>query len=335
MALSAVLNRTVMAAATLVGVAIIVFVLIRVVPGDPIAMMIGPGATPADVIALRAHYGLDGPISSQFVTWFKSALVGDFGISITMRRDVLTILGEHLPATIELAVAALVLALLVGGGIAVGGTLLRHRRGAALIDAINGIFLALPDFIWALIFVLLFGVAVPLFPLTGRIDPSVDFEFGTRFFLVESLVTGRFKVTGDILAHMIMPTVALALPLAAVIGRVLKQALAEAMVQDYVLLARIKGMSDLRLILREALRNAIGPTLALTGVQATFLIGGTVVVERIFAYPGIGNLAIEAVINRDFPLIQGLVLMFGLIFILINVLVDLTVVALNPRLHHG
>jgi len=323
-----------MAVATLFGVAVIVFVLIRVVPGDPIAMMIGPGASAADVAALRAHYGLDGPIASQFVIWLKSALMGDFGNSISMRLDVLEILADRLPATIELAVLALALAALLGGSIAVAGTLV-NRRGSAAIDAVNGIFLALPDFIWALAFVLVLGVAVPLFPLTGRIDPALRIDFDTRFLLVESLATGQFGVARDILAHMAMPTLALALPLAAVIARVLKLALAEAMVQDYVLLARIKGMSELRLILREALRNAVGPTLALTGVQATFLIGGTVVVERIFAYPGIGNLAIDAVINRDFPLIQGLVLMFGLIFILINIAVDLAVAALNPRLRHG
>ncbi|MGO4835051.1 ABC transporter permease, partial [Rhizobiaceae sp. 2RAB30] len=135
--------------------------------------------------------------------------------------------------------------------------------------------------------------------------------------------------------HMVMPTLALALPLAAIITRVLKDALSEAMVQDYVALARLKGMSELRLILQEAMRNAVGPTLALTGVQFTFLIGGTVIVERIFSYPGVGNMAIDAVINRDLPLIQGLVLAFGLMFILINILVDLAVVALNPRLRHG
>lgn len=323
-----------MAVVTLIGVAIVVFVLIRVVPGDPIAMMIGPGASAADVATLRAHYGLDAPIAQQFVIWFESAVGGDFGISITRRTGVLGILGDNLPATIELVVAALLLAIMLGMTIAVLGTLLRLRRGVAIVDGINGILLALPDFIWALIFVLVFGVALPWLPLSGRIDPSIDIPFVTRFFLIESLVTGRFHVAGDIIAHMAMPTLALALPLAAVIGRVLKQALNEAMVQDYVLLAKIKGMSELRLILREALRNAVGPTLALTGVQATFLIGGTVVVERIFAYPGLGNLAIDAVINRDFPLIQGLVMMFGLIFILINVVVDLSVIALNPRLRH-
>jgi peptide/nickel transport system permease protein len=134
---------------------------------------------------------------------------------------------------------------------------------------------------------------------------------------------------------MVMPVLALALPLAAIIARVLKEALLESMMQDYVLLARLKGMSPLRLVFQEALRNAIGPTLALTGVQFTFMIGGTVIVERIFAYPGIGNMAIDAVINRDLPLIQGLVLVFGVLFIGVNLAVDLLVAAFNPRLRHG
>ena len=159
--------------------------------------------------------------------------------------------------------------------------------------------------------------------------------FVTHFYLIESMLTGHFAIAGDIIAHMIMPTLALALPLAAVIARILKEALSEAMVQDYVLIARVKGFSELRLIVGEALRNAVGPTLALTGVQFTFLIGGTVIVERIFAYPGIGSMAIDAVINRDLPLIQGLVLVFGALFILVNLAVDLAVVALNPRLRHG
>ncbi len=183
--------------------------------------------------------------------------------------------------------------------------------------------------------VLLLGVAFPVFPLSGRIDPVHQADFATPFYLLESLLRLRFSTAADIAAHMVMPVLALGLPLAAIIARVLKGALMEAMVQDYILLARLKGMSSLRLVLQEALRNAIGPTIALTGVQFTFLIGGTVIVERIFAYPGIGNMAIDAVINRDLPLIQGLVLAFGALFILINLLVDMLVVAFNPRLRHG
>jgi ABC-type dipeptide/oligopeptide/nickel transport system permease component len=329
------LTRVLLAMITLFGVAVIVFVLLRVVPGDPIAMMIAPGASPEDIAALRGRYGLDQPLPTQFLIWLGGIVAGDFGTSISLRRDVLELLGERLPATLELAFAALIVAALVGGTVAVLGTLGRRGLLGAALDGINGVFLAIPDFVWALALVLLLGVAVPVFPLTGRVDPALAGDFTTRFYLLESLFTLKLRHLADVSAHMAMPTLALALPLAAVIARVLKESLCEAMVQDYVLLARLKGMSELRLVLQEALRNAVGPTLALTGVQFTFLIGGTVIVERIFAYPGLGNMAIDAVINRDLPLIQGLVLMFGLLFILVNIAVDLAVAGLNPRLRHG
>jgi peptide/nickel transport system permease protein len=327
--------RLAMAAMTLVGVAIIIFVLLRVVPGDPIAMMISPGASPADIATLRAHYGLDASLPVQFLVWAKDLLRGDFGTSISLHRDVLSILGERLPATLELALAALVFAVLLGGAMAIFAVLMDDNPISLIIDTVNGLLLAVPDFIWAFVLVLLFGVFAPVLPLSGRIDPSIDTNFVTPFYLIESLLTLRFAVLLDVLRHMIMPTLALGIPLAAIIARVLKESLREAMVQDYVLLARLKGMSKLRLILQEALRNAIAPTLALTGVQFTFLIGGTVIVERIFSYPGIGNMAIDAVINRDLPLIQGLTLVFGLLFIIVNMGVDLLVMQTNPRLRRG
>ncbi len=225
--------------------------------------------------------------------------------------------------------------MLLGGAVAVFAALMSDYGAAPVVDTVNGLFLAVPDFIWALMLVLTFGVLAPILPLSGRIDPTLDPDFVTPFYLIESLVTLRLAIFWDVVRHMIMPTLALALPLAAVITRVLKESLREAMVQDYVLLARLKGKSQLRLVLQEALRNAIAPTLALTGVQFTFLIGGTVIVERIFSYPGIGNMAIDAVINRDLPLIQGLTLVFGALFILVNMGVDLLVALANPRLRHG
>src|SRR5262245_45234436 len=332
---SALLRRVVMAVVTLFGVAVVVFVLLRVAPGDPVAMMIAPGARAQDVAALRARYGLDQPLWAQFIIWLGQILHGDFGVSISLRRNVLELLGERLPATLELAIIACTVAILIGGAIAIAGTLLRRTRVESAIDTVNGLMLAVPDFVWALAFVLVLGVLWPVLPLSGRIDPSVDAALATRFYLIESLVTGRFGVARDTAAHLVMPALALALPLAAIIIRILKEALSEAMLQDYVLVARVKGMTELRLIAGEALRNAVGPTLALTGVQFTFLIGGTVIVERIFAYPGIGSMAIDAVINRDLPLIQGLVLVFGALFVLINLLIDVVVAALNPKLRHG
>ena len=332
---SAVIRRLVMAAITLFGVATIVFVLLRIVPGDPIAMMISPGATPSDIAALRAHYGLDASLPVQFEVWLRALARGDFGVSISLHRYVLDIMAERLPATLELAFASLVFAVALGGAVAVTATLLDTFRIAPLVDAINGLFLAVPDFIWAFALVLLFGVFWPVLPLSGRIDPGLDEHFWTPFYLLESLVTFRLAAFADVARHMVMPTLALGLPLASIVTRVLKESLREAMVQDYVLLAKLKGMSRLRLVLQEALRNALAPTLALTGVQFTFLIGGTVIVERIFSYPGIGNMAVDAVINRDLPLIQGLTLVFGALFIVVNIVVDMLVVVSNPRLRNG
>jgi ABC-type dipeptide/oligopeptide/nickel transport system permease component len=332
---SALLRRVAMATVTLFGVAVVVFLLLRVAPGDPVAMMIAPGASAHDIAELRARYGLDQPFLVQFGIWLDGILHGNFGISISLRRNVLELLTERLPATLELAIVACALAVLLGGATAIAGTLIRRTRGEAVIDAVNGLMLAVPDFVWALAFVLVLGVLWPVLPLSGRSDPSVDAALSTHFYLFESLITGRFGIARDTAAHMVMPALALALPLAAVIIRILKEALSEAMVQDYVLVARVKGMTELRLVAGEALRNAVGPTLALTGVQFTFLIGGTVIVERIFAYPGIGSMAIDAVINRDLPLIQGLVLVFGALFVLINLAVDAGVAAVNPRLRHG
>ncbi|HEV7414952.1 MAG TPA: ABC transporter permease [Tianweitania sediminis] len=328
-------KRAGMAAITLFGVAVVVFILLRVAPGDPIAMMIGPGATAEDIARLRASYGLDQSLFNQFWIWLGSLVQGDFGTSISRRVDVRQLLLERLPATIELALMALLVAVVLGGAIAMVGTLVRRHWTSGALDGVNGLLLAIPEFVWALALVLVLGVAFPMLPLSGRINPSLSTDFRTGFYLFEAILTLRFDLAGDLLRHMAMPVLALSLPLAGIIARVLREALSEAMMQDYVTLARVKGMSELRLVWSEALRNAIGPTLALTGVQFTFLIGGTVIVEKIFSYPGLGNMAIDAVINRDFPLIQGLVLMFGVIFILINLVVDFAVVAVNPRLRHG
>ena len=330
-----ILSRLLSAAVTLLGVMIIVFVLVRVVPGDPVAMMIAPGASEADIAALRAHYGLDLPILQQFLLWFGQTLQGNFGTSISLKQNVLTIILERLPATLELAVLALGMAVIWGGFIALLSTALRGSVFERLIDNFNGIMLAVPDFIWGLTFVLVLGVLLPILPISGRADPSIDSGLFTQFYLIESLLRLRLSVFADVLQHMLLPAFTMSFPLAAVIGRVLKNTMMDVMVQDYIVLARIKGLSNLRILLQEALRNAAVPALTLTGVQFTFLIGGSVITERIFSYPGIGNLAIDAVINRDLPLIQGLVIMFGLIFIVVNMLVDATAAWLNPRLRHA
>jgi peptide/nickel transport system permease protein len=331
----AVILRLLTTAVTLLGVAVIVFVVIRVVPGNPIAMMLPPGATEGDVARLTALYGLDKSIFRQFLIWAGGVLQGDFGTSITTRQPVLGLVLGRLPATLELSVMALVIATLIGGFAALTGTRLRGTRSEAAIDVANGMALSVPDFLWGLVLILLFGVLWPVFHISGRVTPSIDLPFTTDFYLFESLVRLRFDLWRDIVSHMLLPALALAIPLAAIIGQVLKQSLKETMHLDYVTLSRTKGYSETHVITREALPNAILPTLTLVGVQFTFLIGGTVIIERMFSYEGLGNMAIDAVINRDLPLIQGIVILFAVIFTGVNLVVDLAYAALNPRLRHG
>ena len=335
MLLKIVLVRLATMAVTLLGVAIVVFTLVRVAPGNPIAMMLPPGATEEDIARLTALYGLDKSLPQQFVIWLGGVVQGDFGTSITLRQPVDQLVLSRLPATLELSVMALLIALALGGLVAVMGARYRGTGTEVGLDLTSGAVLSIPDFLWGLLFVLLFGVLWPVLSISGRIDPRIDVDFTNNFYLLEGLLRGRFDVVGSTLAHMIMPAMSLALPLAAMIAQLLKQNLKGELVQDYATVARVRGFSETTVILREALRNAALPTIALVGVQFTFLIGGTVIVERLFAYEGLGNMAIDAVINRDLPLIQGIVLLFAVLFILINLLVDLSYTFLNPRLRDG
>ena len=329
------LSRLIQAVPTLAGVAVIVFVLVRVVPGNPIAMMLPPGASEADFARLKALYGFDKSIPEQFWIWLQHALTGDFGTSISLRRGVLGLVLSHLPATLELALVAALVAVVLGTCLAVAGTRWRGKWPEAVVDAVAGFGQSVPDFIWALAAILLLGVLLPVLPISGRSDPSIGLSYVSQFQLIESILRLDGRAFWDLLKHILLPALALALPFAAIIARVLKSSLKEELTQDYILLARVKGFSEWRIILGEALRNAAIPAVALTGVQLAFLIGGTVLIERIFSYPGIGNLAIDAVINRDLPMIQGLVLVFAVLFIVINLLLDLATVALNPKLSHG
>jgi ABC-type dipeptide/oligopeptide/nickel transport system permease component len=329
-----IIRRLVLIPPTLAGVGLIVFVLLRVVPGDPIAMMIPPGASAADIARLRAVYGLDQPILQQFVTWSGQVLTGDFGRSISLHQRVFELVLARLPATLELALLATVIAIVFGTIVALSGAYLRGRRAEWAIDGGVGLLLAIPDFLWALILLLLLGVVLPVLPISGRIDPQFEVAFRTNFYLIESLLTGRLDVAAALLRHMILPALALALPFAALVARLLKAQLTEAEDQDYAQVARARGFSRPAILLRDVLPNALIPTVALGGVQITLLLGGTVLVERIFSYEGIGNMAIDAVINRDFPLIQGLILTFAVLFIGLNLAVDLLVTLLDPRLRH-
>jgi ABC-type dipeptide/oligopeptide/nickel transport system permease component len=332
---SFILRRLLWALPTLFGVAVVVFVLVRVVPGDPISMMLPPGATHDDITRLRALYGLDAPIAQQFLVWMGDVFRGRLGTSISLRDDVIALVASRLPATLELVLVAVALAGAMATVLAVVAAYFRGRWPEIAVDGLTGAALAIPDFLWGLLFILVLGVLVPVLPISGRIDPALDFNPSTGFYLAEALMRQRWDALGDLLKHILLPVLALALPLTAALTRVLKGSILEAMNQDYVVLARVKGYSRARILWRVALRNALIPTVTLTGVQFSFLIGGTVLIEHLFSYPGLGNLAIAAVIQRDLPLIQGLILTFACLFILTNLMVDMAYSALNPKVRQA
>jgi peptide/nickel transport system permease protein len=328
---SLLLRRLAMAVPTLLGVAVIVFALIRVAPGDPIAMLVSGEAPPDDIAKLHALYGLDRSIPAQFLIFLGQLLHGDFGVSISLHRDVLHLVLERLPATLELAFTALLLAVVLGVTLALSSVYWRGRWEEVAADGVSAVALAIPEFLWALMLILVFSVMLPIFPISGRIEPINATVFHTQFYLAESIVTGQFRLAGELLQHLALPAVALALPLTAVIGRVLKSSLLDATSQEYILLARAEGFSPFYVLVRHALPNALIPAVTITGVHFTLLIGGTVLVELIFAYPGIGNMLYSAAINRDLPLLQGITIVFALIFVVLNILIDLSYAAINPR----
>jgi len=331
----ALLRRLALVPVTLFGVALVVFVLLRIIPGDPILLMAGPGASAADLQSLRESFGLDKSIPLQFLLWLRDLFHGDLGRSISFRGDVVQVVVERMPPTLELVFIALMLAMTFGGALALLGSYFRGGKVEWIVDGIIALFQSVPDFLLALLLILLCTVVFSLLPGSGRIDPALQVDFKTQFYIFESLFTGRFDVLGGLLAHIALPSLALALPFASMIARVLKASLGDAEKQDYTAMARSRGYHESRILMVESLPNALIPAASLTGIQLTFLLAGTVLVERIFGYPGIGNLAMDAVSSRDLPLLQGIILAFAVLFVAVNLLSDLIVVALNPRLRNG
>ena len=325
-------RRLLMAVLILLVVSLLLFLVLHVLPVDPAAMSLPPTATLADIEAMRHQMGLDKPLPEQYLIWLSHVVHGDFGNSIFFRRSVISLVGETLPATIELAVLSMIIASVLG---IVGGLVLFHVRGTRkepVVDFGSIMLLSIPEFLWALFFILLFGVALAWLPFTGRLGANLSLPGGTGFLLFDALAAGRFDVFWSALRHMILPCFALGIAFSPTIMRVLRSSLIDVYQEDYIHLARLRGLSERRILVRHALKNAILPTLSLMGVQFGFLFGGTLLVEVIFSYPGLGNLMVDAVRNSDLPIIQAVGLAYCVVVLIINTVVDSLYLVLNPKL---
>jgi peptide/nickel transport system permease protein len=318
----------------LLGVSIVVFFMVRAIPGDPAQIMLGQQATQEQVQQIRENMGLDKPIFVQYGLFLKDALRGDLGDSIVTGRPVTTELLTRLPATLELTAFAMLIAILVG--IPVG--VISAVRQYSLLDkstsvlALTGI--SMPIFWLAMILVVIFGVNLELLPFPGRLDPTTGITAITGLVLVDSLLTLNFAGFWDGLLHLIMPALALATIPMAVIMRMTRSSMLEVMNEDYVRTARAKGVVPWRVVFKHALRNAMLPTITVIGLQVGLLMGGAIITETIFSWPGIGLYVYQSISARDYASIQGVVLYAALLFVLINLVVDILYAVLDPRVRY-
>jgi ABC-type dipeptide/oligopeptide/nickel transport system permease component len=316
----------------LLVVSALLFTALRLLPVDPAAMSMPPNATRAEIEQARRDMGLDKPLPEQYAIWLGHAVHGDFGRSIHARRDVGQLVRETLPATIELTVCAMLVASVLGlcGGLLL--FMLRDRAVETIAETGTTLLMSVPEFLWALLFIFVFGVALQALPFTGRLDPGLQRPMVTGFLLLDAILVGRPDILWSAIQHMILPAVALGLAFAPPIMRVLRASLLDVYHEDYISQARLRGISEMRILLGHAFKNAILPTLTLMGVQFGFLFGGSLLIEVIYSYPGMGNLMVDAVRNADLPVIEAVGLTYCIVVLVINSLVDGLYLVLNPRL---
>ena len=299
-------RRLVLAVPVVLGVATLVFLLIHLIPGDPVEIMLGESALPADRDALREALGLDRPILEQYGSFLWGLCRGDLGVSLQQRRSVTALIREHYPATLELTLAAMLISLLI----ALPAGILSGIRQYSVWDH-STMFLAL------------LGVSMP------------NFWLGPLLIWVFSIQLGWFPVSGKGgLAHLLLPALTLGASMAAIVARMTRSSVLEVLREDYVMTARAKGLSEARIVLKHVLRNAMLPVLTVVGLQFGALLAGSIITETIFSWPGLGTLMVKAIQTRDYPVVQGCVLVIALSYVLVNLLTDLLYGVIDPRIRY-
>jgi len=326
-------RRLALAVPTFLGITLFAFFLIRLAPGDPILVLAGErGVSPERYAQLRELYGLDQPLLVQYGSYLWRVLHGDLGISVVTRTPVLTEFVHLFPATLELSIVAITLAMLLG---VPAGVLAAVKRNTTLDYSVMGVSLvgySMPIFWWALLLILFFSLTLGITPVSGRIGFAYDVAPVTGFLLVDTLLAGDGAAFVDALHHLVLPSIVLGTIPLAVIARMTRSSMLEVLREDYVRTARAKGLSPRRVIFHHALRNALIPVVTVIGLQVSVLLTGAILTETIFSWPGIGKWLLESVYRRDYPAVQGGVLLVATLVIGVNVLVDMLYAVINPRM---
>ena len=331
-----VVRRLLLLVPILIGLSVLVFVFIRALPGSPAEALLGERATAETIAQVREDYGLDKPLYVQYWRYVETTVTDfDLGVSITSRRKISAELKERFPATVELTVAALIFA--VGFGMPLGFIAAKRHGGvtdhASLLASLVGI--SIPIFFLALLLKYIFAVRLGWFPSVGRIDVLTDLKPRTNFYVVDSILTRNWDALRDVLRHLVLPAVALgSIPLA-IVARITRAAVLDVQNEDYVRTARAKGLAPLVVDRRHVLRNALLPVSTIIGLQAGLPLSGAVLTESVFAIPGMGTWLTEAIFNRDYPVLQAGILFLSVVFVLVNLVVDISYALINPRIRYS
>ncbi len=330
-----IVSRLGMVIPTFIGITFVAFVLIRLIPGDPIELMVGErGIDPERHAMLLKQFGFDRPLWEQYLAFLANLLQGDLGKSIVTKQPVLSEFMTLFPATIELSVSAMIFAVAVGlpAGIIAG-----VRRGSTFDHTVMTVSLtgySMPIFWWGLLLIIMFSGTLGWTPVSGRISVIYFFEPVTGFMLIDSLLSDQPGAFQSTLWHLVLPTIVLGTIPLAVIARQTRSAMLEVLGEDYIRTAHAKGLAPLRIVGLHALRNALIPVVTIIGLQTGLLLAGAILTETIFSWPGIGKWLVDSISRRDYPSVQGGVLLVACVVIGVNLLVDLAYGLINPRIRH-
>jgi dipeptide transport system permease protein len=329
------LGRLLVLVPTFIGVSIIAFAFIRLLPGDPVMLMSGERVMdPARHAQIMHELGMDRPMVVQYLSYIGGILTGDFGTSVVNKQPIVKQFFTLFPATLELSLCAIVFAIVLG---IPAGVFAAIKRGSFFDQSVMGAALvgySMPIFWWGLLLIILFSGILRWTPVSGRIDLLYFFPSVTGFMLIDSLLSGQKGAFTSALSHLILPTIVLGTIPLAVIARQTRSAMLEVLSEDYVRTARAKGLSPLRVVGVHALRNALIPVITTIGLQVGVMLAGAILTETIFSWPGIGKWMVDSVFKRDYPVIQGGLLLIAGIIMLVNLIVDLAYGLVNPRIRH-
>ncbi|MBA2665630.1 MAG: ABC transporter permease [Trueperaceae bacterium] len=333
MSLAFLIHRLVQLIVVTFVIALTVFAVLRLTPGDPVELMMGrdEAVTQADIDRKRRALGLDRPLHVQFIAFVGGLVTGDLGMSLVQQRPVATLLRDRLPATIELAVAAMIVSFVIGIPVGVVAALKQNSAVDRLIMSLNFVGLSLPSFWQGIMLILLFGVVLGWLPSLGRISFDLVPARITGLYTVDALLTLDGRALQSALAHLVLPALTAGTAYAAIIARVVRSSMLEVMRQDYIRTAWSKGLRPRRIVFGHALRNALIPMITIAGLEAGSLLSGSVVIETVFSWPGLGRMVVQSIQGRDYALVQGAVVLLCVLYVMISLVVDVAYSIVDPR----